>query len=287
MILTPRELELLPGLPEQGQSSDHTAQSQRALDQATLPEAELGIAAQAIGADAAELARLRMKLAADSILRQRVYSLQEWDRQLAAALPQVAVPTNLELRLRQSLALAEPTPERVGVALASPDQQYSRRSWLRGIAVGGAAAAVGYLGWLNWPRSRTLDQNELADAGTWLDRYLNESRWSDANWPYDEFPLPDVIRFQPFGWQTITSGLRTPAVAYNYSTEDGQRAALFVIPQQAGIFTTHVPIRPQASTQGMCVGHWQQGLHLMVLVVEGNESRYRTFLRPERAAPVV
>jgi len=48
-----------------------------------------------------------------------------------------------------------------------------------------------------------------------------------------------------------------------------------------------VPFRPQASTQGMCVGHWQQGPQLMLLVVEGNESRYRLFWRPERAVPVV
>jgi hypothetical protein len=275
MNLTPRELELLPGLPDQGESSDQGAPT----------ASELASAAQAIGADAAELARLRSKLASDAILRQRVYSLHEWDRQLAAALPQVKVPANLELHVRQTLALAEPTLEPAGMSAASHPERYSRRRWLRGIAVGGTAAAVGYLGWLNWPRSRTLDQSELGEAGSWLDRYLDQSRWSKANLPFEEYPLPDVIHFQTFSWQTVTSGLRTPAVAYNYSTKDG-RAALFVIPQPVGTFTTMVPVRPQASTQGMCVGYWQEGPHLMVLVVEGNASRYRTFLRPERATPV-
>jgi hypothetical protein len=282
MNLTPRELELLPGLPLQGQSSDQAAPVQTAFS-----ETELARAAKSIGADPTELARLQSKLAADAILGERVYSLQAWDRQLATALAQVPVPANLELRVRQILALAEPTIEPVGLSAASLPERYSRRRWLRGIAVGGAAAAVGYLGWLNWPRSRTLDQNELADAGSWLDRYLKESRWSDVDFPFAEYPLPDVIRPAPFGWQAVTAELRTPAVAYDFSTDDGQRAALFVIPQPAGSFTTRVPFRPQSSTQGMCVGHWQQGPQLMVLVVQGNESRYRLFWRPERAVPVV
>lgn len=282
MNLSPRELELLPGLPDQGQP-----RAQAAQDQIAASESDLALSAQAIGANPAELARLRGKLAADEILRQRVYSLQEWDRQLAAALPQVAVPVNLELHVRQTLALAEPALEPVILQEKHENTPLTRRRWLRGVAVGGAAAAVGYLGWLNWPRSRTLDQNELAEAGSWLDRYLDAGRWSAANWPFDEYPLPAVIRPEPFGWQSVTAELRTPAVAYDYSTSDGQRAALFVITQPVGTFTTRVPFRPQASTQGMCVGHWQQGSQLMVLVVEGNESRYRLFWRPERAVPVV
>ncbi len=282
MHLTPRELELLPGLPLPGQSSDPAA-----LLLSSPSEAELARAAAAIGADPAELARLQGKLAADAILRQRVYSLQAWDRQLATTLPNVPVPANLELRVRQTLALAEPTLEPVGLPVAAHAARYSRRRWLSGIAAGGAAAAIGYLGWLNWPRSRMLDQNELAEAGSWLDRYLQESRWSDADFPFAEYPLPDVIHPAPFGWQAITAELRTPAVAYDFSTADGQRAALFVIPQPTGTFTTRVPFRPQSSTQGMCVGHWQQGPRLMVLVVQGNESRYRLFWRPERAVPVV
>jgi len=277
MKLSPRELELLHGLPDQGQSSAQPAPT----------ENEFAKAAQEIGAQPAELARLHSRLAADEILRQRVYSLQEWDRQLAAALPRVAVPVNLELQLRQTLALAEPDVEQAPPSSSESHTKTSRRRWLRGLVAGGTAAAIGYFSWLNWPRSRTLEQSELAEASSWLDRYLRADRWSDADWPFEEFPLPAVVRPEPFGWQSVAAELQTPAVAYNYSTSDGQRAALFVIPQPAGTFTTRVPFRPQTSTQGRCVGHWQHGPHLMVLVVEGNESRYRLFWRPERAVPVV
>lgn len=276
MLLSARELELLPALPDQGQASNPAA-----------PTASIDQAAAAIGADPRELAQLQAKLAADAILRERVYSLKAWDRQLAAAMPQVAVPANLELHLRQTLALAEPTLEPVSLETTSEAQRLSRRRWLGGVAAGGATAVAAYFGWLAWPRSRTLDKNEIADAGNWLNRYLHAEQWKTSAWPYEEFPLPDVIRSQPLGWQTITAELRTPAVAYNYSTNDGQHAALFVIPQPAGTFTPYVAFRPQSSTQGMCVGHWQEGTHLMVLVVQGNESRYKMFLRPERDVPVV
>ncbi len=113
MKLSPRELELLHGLPDQGQSSAQPAPT----------EIELAKAAQAIGALPAELARLHSRLAADEILRQRVYSLQEWDRQLAAALPRVAVPANLELQLRQTLALAEPDVEQAPQVQANRTQK--------------------------------------------------------------------------------------------------------------------------------------------------------------------
>lgn len=276
MLLTPRELELLPALPDQGEA------------RAAAPaETSLAQAAAAIGADPAELARLQAKLAADAILRERVYSLQAWDRQLAAALPQVAVPANLELQVRQVLALAEPTLEPVNLGADTTATPLTRRRWLKGVAAGGTVAIAGYLGWLAWPRSRTIEQNELTDAGSWLDRYLHTDRWVTTDWPFEEYPLPAVIRPQPFGWQSLSKELRTPAVAYDYSTSDGQRAALFVIQQPAGTFTTRVPFKPQSSTQGMCVGHWQQGSHLMVLVVQGNESRYKSFWRPERDVPVV
>lgn len=277
MNLTPRELELLPGLPPQG--TPHTS--------AARAEPELDQAAERIGAEPAELARLRAKLATDAILRERVYTLQEWDRQLAAALPQVAVPANLELHVRQTLALAEPTLVPANLHKQVAASMLTRRRLLRVVAAAGTAASIGFLGWWNWPRSRTLSTAELADAGSWLDRYLNAGGWSKTAWPFDEYPLPAVIRPEPFGWQSVAKELDTPAVAYDFSTGDGQRAALFVIPQPAGSFTTRVPFQPQSSTQGMCVGHWQQGPHLMVLVVEGNESRYRLFWRPERAAPVV
>ena len=272
MSLTPRELELLPALATPGESSDHAALAQ---------------SAEQIGVTPTELARLQAKLAADSILCERVYSLRAWDRQLAAALPRVTIPANLELRMRQTLALAEPALEPVSLPADSLARPHSRRHWLRGVAAGGVAAAAFYAGWLAWPRSRTLAQNEIASAGTWLDRYLHPDRWAKADWPSEEYPLPDVIGKEPFGWQDVAAEFQTPAVAYDYSTSDGQRAALFVIPQPVGTFTTHVPFRPQSSTLGMCVGHWQQGPNLMVLVVQGNESRYRVFWRPERAVPVV
>jgi hypothetical protein len=277
MLLTPRELELLPVLPNQGVAGDRAAPADAALVQA----------AASIGADPLELARLQAKLAADTILRERVYTLQAWDRQLAATMPQVAVPMNLELHVRQALAIAEPTLAPVNVAGDAAGKQHSRRRWLQGIALGGSVALASYLGWLTWPRARTLDPNEIAAAGGWLDRYVHNDRWLSSNWPFEEYPLPAVIRPQPFGWQSLSKQLQTPTVAYDYSTNDGQRAALFVISQPAGTFTTRVPFRPQDSTQGMCVGHWQQGSHLMVLVVQGNESRYKSFWRPERDVPVV
>jgi hypothetical protein len=268
------------------------SQPGESCDSAAPSEAALTEAAAAIGADPAEVVRLQAKLAADEILRNRVYSLKAWDRQLAAAMPQVAVPANLELRVRQALAIAEPTLEPVSLGPVNlghdtAAKTFSRRRWLGGIAAGGVAASAGYLAWLNWPRSRTLDQNEIADAGRWLDRYLVAERWQKTDWPDQEYPLPAVIGLQPVGWQAIGDKLRTPAVAYDYSTKDGQRAALFVIPQPAGTFTTRVPFLPQSSTQGMCIGHWQEGPNLLVLVVEGNVSRYRNFLRPERDVPVV
>lgn len=281
MPLTPRELELLPALPtallQSGESGDSAAQSEAALIQA----------ASAISADPAEVVRLQAKLAADAILRERVYSLQAWDRQLAAAMQQVVVPANLELRVRQALAIAEPALEPVTLKTDNAPPKLSRRRWLGGIAAGGVAAAAGYLTWLNWPRTRTLDQNEIANAGRWLDDYLREDRWNKNDFPLKEYPLPAVLRFDPKRWQLISKEIGTPAVAYDYSTNDGQRAAFFVIPQPESNLTTAVPFRPQSSTQGMCIGHWRQGQNLMVLVVEGNESRYKNFLRPDRDVPFV
>ena len=281
MTLTPRELELLPALPavssQLGNGSDSAAPTEVGLIQA----------ASAIGAEPAEIVRLQAKLAADAILRERVYSLQAWDRQLAAAMPQITVPANLELRVRQALAIAEPSLEPVNQGDDATSKKYSRRHWLGGIAAGGVAAAAGYLTWLNWPRSRTLNQNDIADAGHWLDQYLREDRWVTTDFPYQEYPLPAVLRFQPLGWQSLREDFGTPAVAYDYSTKDGQRAAFFVIPQPESTLTNVVPFRPQSSTQGMCIGHWRQGRNLMVLVVEGNEARYKNFLRPDRDVPVV
>ena len=79
-------------------------------------------------------------------------------------------------------------------------------------------------------------------------------------------------------WREVASFLGGHAIAYDLPTLNGARATLYVSHGSVPGLMPFAPIQPTGSTGGCSAGAWQVEGTLYVLVVEGDNRAYRSYL---------
>lgn len=249
------------------------------------------------GDDVAELLSEseRRTIESDARLAERQRRTAAFDAAVTRAYADVPVPVGLAERLQASLAAA------AVVEAPAPLQsaRFGRRRWL---AAAGSALTATAAGWalLIWWRGReryAYTNEELLHAA------LTRLRQTDADRnlavpvsrqaPPSEFPLSrHVVPETDPRWTRLAVPLvERSGVAYELAAMAAPRAVLYVLATQGergapGLppLPTDVPRNP-SSTGGCSLGAWREVDRLCVLVVDGDERRYRGFFeRPQAVA---
>jgi hypothetical protein len=246
---------------------------------------------------AQDLADVARALAGDAEARAVFERSQQWDTVIGEAIEQVSVPAGLAERLIERLqaaggsrsgaapllegavaaardaATTEPSAD--APTLARPRWNWSRRDWAGASASLVAAAIVvvlvGY--WL----SGSSDTPPDVLAEEWEEQ-LNARQWQTAAAPAG-FAVPDSVVAVPARWQWIGRLTKAPVVAYELVHAGGEKARLFVAHMSRPGLSNQPPAKPQFSTGGRTVAHWQSGSNLYVLVA-ASEASYQQFVRP-------
>jgi hypothetical protein len=253
---------------------------------------------------AQDLADVARALAGDAQARAIFERSQRWDTAIGMAVEQVSVPAGLAERIlsrlqaeaaggspsgtapllenavaaaRDAATQGSPVAEEAP-APARPRANWSRRDWAGATASLVAAALVvvmvGY--WLSG--SSDISPDVLAEE--WEEQ-LDARQWQTAAAP-EGFAIPDSVVGKPARWQWIDRISKSPVVAYELVHAGGEKARLFVARVTRPGLSNQPPAKPQFSTGGRTVAHWQSGPNLCVLVA-ASEASYRRFVRPSSA----
>ncbi len=242
----------------------------------------------------------RLRLAA------HVQRLEAFDVAVGTAYRRVEVPAGLAERLTAALAADAFRSDAVGgntlrpadvesprEVLPASSPLWSRRRWLTfgGTSLAATAAGVAFALWLNARRNRdlTLDdvlQQALVFHQSRAFRGL-ASQTSLETPPPAEFPLSEHLAsaLPATRWTSLDGRLLgRPGVAYDLAPGGGPRAALFVVQAgKLGAPNVHslpsVPAQTPAATGGFTSAAWREADRICILLVEGDERRYRQFLR--------
>jgi hypothetical protein len=190
------------------------------------------------------------------------------DACLTQAFRNVPVPDGLAERLLAGLAVKQP--------------RRSRRWLLVGGGMLTAAATLFVAIWLNTPKPTPFSEELALDeairlfgAGFDGPGHLLTQQPSPAAFPLSKL----VVRVPGERWQQLSDFLGCQSVVYRLPGPAGTHAALFVI-ANSGISASNVmpAANPRAGTAGCCASAWQEGNLLYVLVVQGDDSAYRSYL---------
>jgi hypothetical protein len=232
---------------------------------------------------------------------------QKFDQAIAAAMDTGSVPEGLEARLLAAAADAgasgddEPDTsenrEKVGQVEAAGHERAARRRWLWVASFAAAAAVIGVVaGGIAWwlPRP-SLERTRIADAADrWLDQLIvSEGIWGkdDENRVLAAYPTSSFLKSKPSAWRRFEAEvlqgsdsltLDRNAVVYDLRGNVGElRTMLFVVRTSVAVEASDIaPRTPTRVTGGWSIGVWQEGDLVYVLAVEGDEDRYRTFVKP-------
>jgi hypothetical protein len=228
---------------------------------------------------------------------QDVYArVQKWDAAVSSAMEQVPVPEGLAERLLARLG-ASPSGAPLERAIAGaqikasdadsaagvqPGQRvrhgasWPRRKWLSAAAA--VAATVVTAVYLAEYFSATSDTplEELADA--WLAGL--EPKWHSMSRAPKQFAMPGAITVEAVGWQNVGQFAGVHGVAYKLVHSTAGTARLFVVKLSKPGLPATPPGNPQFATGGRSIGCWQSGEVVYLLVVDGNEHKYRAFVNP-------
>lgn len=228
----------------------------------------------------------------DPALHRHWLAIRAWDTRLAEVFfpGGTPVPDGLQDRLLAALRDAAATPV-TPAGPAAPEGAVARRAsdaprvpsrrWAAVAAsclVAASALWALTLGWVGSRDALTAAQ-VVADARQWL-AHLDVQAWRSGTPPLEAFPLVDNVRVEIVGWQPCVTGWGAAGVVYQaVITPDRAAAVLFVIPSRLGNQLPNVPpLRPDATTEDLCVGVWKADGFLYVLVVPGRDSDYRQAL---------
>jgi hypothetical protein len=256
-----------------------------------------------------EVSPLAVQIAVDPGLRDRFQRSQQLDARIARSMEDIAVPAGLHERILARVATEEGAEERgqgsgargegagtgdlergAGESADGPSStsdsarvpaSASRRRWYFSLAVIAAGLLALVTGYKVWPRHTPLTYDSLLNRSSqWYEKLQANPAWQPLG-PRDEirdFPLAEAIRARPRHWADVSNIVGQAACAYDLASPDGQRATLFVIPDEDRVAGSTPPLRPGSSTEGVMIGCWQSGGWIYVLVVEGNEGTYRNML---------
>jgi hypothetical protein len=238
---------------------------------------------------AAEMAGLRQELEQDSVLRARAQQMQLLDSVITEAIHDVPVPKHLAERLLTRLQAALPATHTVPAPQIPIPR--NRRTWLIGstsLVAACAAAIVAAL--FLWPSStnelgpevvmqaaRSLFQQQRGEQGVLM----------QAEEPPARFPLGNyVVASLKTRWRPLErSFLGRAGVAYDLDSPQGVRATLLVVNLEGAMTSPKLATPPRTPmqnvqhTDGCTTATWTDGQRLYVLVVQGDESAFRSFVR--------
>jgi hypothetical protein len=109
--------------------------------------------------------------------------------------------------------------------------------------------------------------------------YLLSERASPADYPFS----PMVQCFSGTHWRHLDGFLGHRGVAYELPGPAGVRATLYVIAREDVEGVGLSPAVSPFTTAGCCASAWQDGGRLYVLVVQGDTSMYKQYLRLPRS----
>ena len=249
-----------------------------------------------------QLAPLAARLASDQRFSQRLMRIADFDRSVQAAFVDVNVPpdlaANILIRLNESAATA---PVKVTVATvkmprdaksaaikpSSRRPQISRRRTLFALAgFAGTVAAIllGVVWALQRPHAFT-PSSLLEEAIT---TFAHETAIHPEGALVSDTPPPSGFPFstdllplrtlRATRWRNLSDFLGSPAVAYDLPSLNGARATLYVSRANVPSLMPYAPNQPTGNTGGCSAGAWEVEGTLYVLVVEGDNRAYRSYL---------
>jgi hypothetical protein len=253
--------------------------------------------------DAAELLSEsdRRVVAADPRYAERQRRTAAFDAAVARVYADVPVPVGVAERLQAALAAAADVESPIVADSPAPPlpSRFHRRRWL---AAAGSALTATAAGWalFAWWRGRERDAyttEELLHAALvrlrQTDAERNVAVPESKQAPPREFPRSaHVVPEAEPRWRRLEEPLVERAgVAYELAPANAPRAVLYVLATRGEHgapdlppLPTDVPHTP-SSTGGCALGAWREDDRLCVLVVDGDERRYRGFVeRPQVVA---
>lgn len=257
------------------------------LDREVLEELD---ACRPSSADASSLSETTQRLLRDDPRYAAWFEQsQAFDTEVAATYADVPVPEGLAGRLQS--ALTADAASLNSAALPMP-ARVNRRGWL---AAAGAALATTAAGWgvVTWWRGRQQDMlttDEILHAMLTLHQQTAEQRASGVSMakqaPPSPFPFSSHVHFEVTPrWRTLSEPLLgRNGVAYELTAPAAPRAVLYVLSLGGdrgapGLppLTTDSTAAP-STTGGCSMGMWREDDRMVVLVVDGDERRYRAFV---------
>ncbi len=255
-----------------------------------------------------ELADARAELDADAGLRRRVRRAEQFDRSVAGAMQDVAVPAGLQERLLAALGSALPAESAAVDAAPRPDtaapsdgkvDTRRRAPMLVGSAF--LALATGLL--------VTLTVRWFFGGDEWAPRSITDAAvqkfaaeydprqpqgWTQHAQQSKSNPLSrQLVHDQQPPQRSVSKVAGCSGTAYRLRSRQGAFATLLVLVPRATLngFPTKPPRSPQSDTAGCAASSWCENDRLYVLVVSGGAEEYRTFLRrpslvAQHAAPI-
>ena len=238
-----------------------------------------------LGLDQAEALAVR-EAAADPEFAAELERVQAWDARLARAMNNVPIPAGLAERLMAAVKAEEAATMVTPAEVAKPDASRGvpRRTWLVSLAASAALIAVAVIGgsyaWLLGSPSTAAIVEESREL--WLSQM--DGAWQET------FSVASLDDYHPSGrlqsytvkaWQNVSTKLDEKAVVYKLAIPNRRRAMLLVMqsPRTLSDLAKWPKRNPDFSTQGICIGAWQEGNLVYVLMVEGNQQDYERLLR--------
>ena len=234
---------------------------------------------------AAELAPLARELQANPELQQAAERSERFDRNIRAALDDVAVPAGLMERMLAGCEAANKseleTPDVEKVALPTRSK-WSRRQLLAILSTAASLLILLVAGyqtyiWIFPIKDRLVGIDQLtASANTWCDLSGAGAKWLTGSTPTKEFPLDRSIIVAPTRWAQIDKN----TVVYELNVKrEGKRARLFV--QRTNRPHQLKSLPSKLSTSGAHAMHaWQRDGYVYVIEFAEPDQRLQNFVRP-------
>lgn len=236
------------------------------------------------------LAPLADELAESRAKRDLYDRVQALDGAIGEALEDVPVPVGLSERLLARLAAeqvvsavesAKPPAEILEAAPSPATDGASRRTWLYwSLGLTAAASIAGIVATMGWLRPILTADNIRAQVLQYNEEPL-ASAPVERGYP-EGYPLSrHVYRLPHTTWRPVYGFLHRSdlnGVAYDLMLR-GTSATLYVVPTRVSHFPAAPPARIGTATGNLAVAAWQENGLLYVLVVQGDERAYQSFIR--------